>query len=92
MSTSALKPKTASSTSPDRRQAIAKRLEQMPESYRNVYRKAVSGKSKAAGLKSFCLECVGWQRNEITACSDEGCPLWPYRPYRSGSRAPQDVP
>ncbi len=77
--------------SANRQAQIEERLAQMPESYRNCYRKAVSGKSKAAGLKSLCLECVGWQRTEITDCTDEGCPLWPYQPYRNASRSPQDV-
>ena len=46
----------------------------------------MSGKSKAAALKAKCLDCVNWQRAEVTACEAETCPLHPYRPYQDGSQ------
>ena len=54
----------------------------MPEVYRRNYRRAMSGKSPAAGIKSFCLECVGWHREEVKACTSPACSLYPYRPYQ----------
>ena len=69
-------------TQPDRQQQIDARLRQMPESCRRTYNRAVSGKSKASAVRAFCQECVGYVRAEVTACTDVGCPLWPYRPYQ----------
>jgi len=50
--------------------------------YAGVFRKAYSGKSKVAALKSKCLECSNLQRIEVAECQVEGCPLWQYRPYQ----------
>jgi len=54
----------------------------IPQIYKNVYSRAISGKSKSAGIKAFCQECVGYVRNEVALCSDTGCPLFQYRPYK----------
>jgi hypothetical protein len=56
----------------------------IPSSYRGNYRKAMSGKSRAAALKAKCLDCMNWQRTEVTACAAETCPLYPYRPFQNG--------
>jgi hypothetical protein len=53
---------------------------EVPERCRKAYDRAMSGKSVTAGVKSFCLECVGYDREEVRLCSDPGCPLFPYRP------------
>jgi len=48
--------------------------------------KAMLGKSRVMALKSFCTECMGWEKpvaNAIRECSDHGCALYPYRPYRT---------
>jgi len=60
---------------------ILARLSEMPKSYRLTYLRATRGKSYAAGVKSFCLECLGWERAGIPQCTSLGCPLYPYRPY-----------
>jgi len=61
---------------------IVSRWEQMPKSYRNIYEKALRGKSKAAAIKAHCLECAGWRPTEVARCTSLGCPLFPYRPYK----------
>ena len=61
---------------------IEKRASDMPKIYRANYLKAMSGKSKAAALKAFCLECVYWQKEEVKLCTAPQCPLYPYRPYK----------
>jgi len=61
---------------------IEERLKQIPKSYRSAYRKAMRGRSLRAAVNSFCLECVGYQREEVKICPDKGCPLYPYRPYK----------
>lgn len=79
----AVKPRT-------RQEQIADRLANIPESNRKTYQKAVGGRNRAAAVKAFCQECVGYERAEITACTDLGCSLYPYRPYRT-ARMPQNV-
>ena len=66
---------------------ILSRLAEMPSGHRNGYVKAMSGSSKAAGIKAFCLECVCWERVEVTRCSGTACPLWPYRPFQPKGNA-----
>ena len=72
----------ATDTHPLMTQNQAKHLNTVPIKYRGIVARAYSGKSKAAALKAKCLECVGFQRNEITACTAFACPLHPYRPYK----------
>ena len=62
---------------------IAERLEQMPKSCRAGYLRATRGEaSPRQAIKSSCLECVGWERVEVRRCTDLGCPLWMYRPFK----------
>ena len=70
---------------PTRRAFVEERLSQMPPTCRNNYLKAVSGKSPAAGIKAFCMECVGWDRGEVAACTALACPLYAYRPFKGES-------
>lgn len=67
---------------PMRKPLVTKRLAQMPPTCRNTYLKSLSGQSPAAGIKAFCMECVGWDRAEVAACTALACPLWSYRPFR----------
>jgi hypothetical protein len=59
---------------------------EVPDTYIVVYEKAIRGKSRSAGIKAFCLQCCGWEYNEVAACSDNECPLHPYRPYGGDRR------
>ena len=63
--------------------AIHKRLLEMPKTVQNGYLRAISGRSKPAGIKAHCLECVGWVRAEVTLCTAPACPLFPYRPFQA---------
>ena len=65
-----------------RRPFVAKRLADMPKTARNKYLRAVGGRSPRAGIKAFCNECCGWQRNEVARCTALACPLYPYRPFQ----------
>jgi len=51
----------------------------VPERYQALYERAMTGRSRRAAVRSFCLECVGYQSDEVKACTDPGCPLYPYR-------------
>ena len=61
--------------------AIAKRLSDMPETCRRTYLRAMQGRSLAAAVKAFCMECVSWDRQEVALCTAPACPLYPYRPF-----------
>ncbi|MCJ7776854.1 MAG: hypothetical protein MUP16_00850 [Sedimentisphaerales bacterium] len=65
-----------------REQQIADRLAQIPESQLEIYLRATKGKNRAAGVKAFCYQCCGYEREEVKLCTDLGCPLWMYRPGR----------
>ncbi len=68
--------------------SIIKKADDMPEIYRKNYLAAISGKaSPRNAIKSFCLECMGWQRNEVSRCSTIDCPLNLYRPFRKDQDA-----
>ena len=71
----------------NREEQVQQRLDQMPMSCRRTYKKAIAKKSMRAALNSFCLECVGYQREEIKSCTDLACPLWAYRPYSVPEKA-----
>jgi hypothetical protein len=48
--------------------------------------------SKAAAVKLFCVECMGGQdgdrvTDDIRQCTATGCPLYPWRPYRTSKAA-----
>jgi hypothetical protein len=67
----------------DRDSQIVQRMAQIPKIHQAVYKSAVSGKSRKNAVKAFCLECVCWQKEEVRSCTDLGCPLYPYRPYKN---------
>ena len=70
-----------------REQAIADRTSQMPKASIATYRKATRGKaSPRVAIKAFCMECVGWNRAEVTECTALACPLWMYRPFQREGR------
>lgn len=64
--------------------AVGAKLLLMPERFRRSYRMAMGGRNRAAGVRSFCCECMGWEDVVvgIRGCTSALCPLYPYRPYR----------
>ena len=70
-----------------RKEKIAERRSQMPRKYRQLYDRAVAGKSLRAAINAQCLECVCWQSREVTICTDLACPLYTVRPYRNSASA-----
>ena len=69
------------STYPVHEAKIRQRLKIMPKSYRLIYKRAMLGKSRKAGIKAFCNECMGWEglQGSVRACTAPACPLYPYR-------------
>ena len=64
------------------RKSACERLSQMGPNRRNGYLRALKGDSPAAAIKAFCLECVGWQKEEVKLCTAPACPLYRYRPFQ----------
>lgn len=62
-----------------RQQAL---ISECPVAYRKTFVRAFTTNSKSAGIKGFCLACVGFLKNEVRGCTSYGCPLWPHRPYQ----------
>lgn len=61
----------------------AERLATAPESARNLFKAAWVRKcSPRQAIKAHCLECVGFDRHEITDCTCWACPLWNFRPFQ----------
>jgi len=52
----------------------------VPEMYQGIAEEAET--SRAAAVKLFCLECVGYVRTDVTGCTATRCPLYPHRPYQ----------
>jgi len=65
---------------PARRRAVEDRISQMPKTARGTYLSALGGRSPKAAIKAHCMECCGWVRAEVAACTALACPLWGYRP------------
>lgn len=62
----------------------ARYLAKTPPLSAQIVRRAFLGvASPRVAIKAYCLSCSSWQREEITHCSVETCPLWLYRPYRA---------
>ena len=46
----------------------------------NLLRKAGHEETPTAKIiRKKCLDCVGFQKNEVRKCTCLSCPLWPYR-------------
>ena len=56
-----------------------KRLADAPQRVRSFYKSAWSGKSRQKAIRAFCLECVGWDYEEVERCIAPACPLYEYR-------------
>jgi hypothetical protein len=71
------------STTSKREAQVARILANTPQSAQNSLARAFSGAaSPRAAIKAQCLQCVGFDRNEIKNCTGWSCPLWSYRPFQ----------
>jgi hypothetical protein len=50
---------------------------EIPPKYRKLYSRAKT--SRKAAIRSFCLECFGYNEKEIEDCPDTRCPLYAWR-------------
>jgi hypothetical protein len=62
-------------------------LEHVGEKSRGIVERAFAGKaSPRQAIKAKCLECSGFDRAEVAACSVVLCPLHPYRPFQNARK------
>jgi len=61
---------------------VAKSLyKSTPEQYHNLVKRILNG-SRTAAIKLHCLECAGFQPNEVRHCEILRCANYLYRPYK----------
>ncbi len=52
---------------------------ELPAKYRQLYQRALDGRSRRAAIRAHCLMCCGWQAVEVELCTAPECPLFPFR-------------
>ena len=58
--------------------ARAEKVAAAPPRIRDLYRRAWNGSRKAA-IRTFCLECVGYNAADVHRCTASACPLYEFR-------------
>ena len=65
----------------------ARRIETAPHSWRGILARSWSPKcSPRAAIKAQCGECQGFDREAIAGCSSTACPLFSFRPFKTGGQ------
>ncbi len=54
-------------------------VDAIPVRYREMYDRAVAGKSRRDAVRAHCMMCCGWQSKEVELCMAPDCPLFAYR-------------
>lgn len=63
-----------------------KRVQEAPDSVQGILNDSYEGRaSPRRAIKAFCLQCVGYKREDVADCTAFGCPLHLYRPYQKES-------
>jgi len=60
-------------------QKIQDRAANYNSSSREIYMRAMRGRSRKDAMTAFCTMCMGYNPNEVKECTDPACPLYPYR-------------
>jgi len=76
--TRAINPSTLSKDVREHGKSVPPKLQQA------YYRASTGTASPRAAIKAFCLECVGWDRDDVIGCTAPACPLYQYRPVGGG--------
>lgn len=76
--------KEARNTTPEEQRKIEEYVEQsVPEKHKIATRRALLGQiTRSTAIRVKCLQCCGYQREEIKTCSVLTCALFPVRPYQ----------
>ena len=65
---------------------VTRRLPEVPRKHRRLYLKVMKGEaSPRQCIKAMCLECMGWQRNDVAHCTAIACPLYRLRPFKASA-------
>jgi len=68
---------------PERAEDVAEQRRHVSGLYQELYDRVATGQtSRREAIKSKCLDCACWQRDETSNCPATSCPLWLYRPYQ----------
>ena len=70
----------------EQQKQIERKLTDIPKIYRAIYKSAMKGTSRKSAIHSFCLECTGYEKEEVRLCTDLSCPLYEFRPYKGRSK------
>lgn len=63
----------------------------VPDKHKLATQRALLGQmGKALALKQKCLQCCGYQREEVKACTVITCALHPVRPYADSVEDAED--
>ena len=77
----------------DSQERIAQHRAEMPRKFREIYCRAMTGKSRKSAMHVFCAECCGYEIREVHCCTSPECPLYPYRPRsRVSQEASESIP
>jgi hypothetical protein len=60
---------------------------EVPNQYRKLYARAMSGRSRKFVIRCYCLMRCGWQWSEAGKCTATYCPLFTYRLATSSQRS-----
>jgi hypothetical protein len=66
-------------------------LRRVPIKSRGIVAKAFGQAcSPRQAIKAKCLDCAGFDREEVRVCRVSVCPLWPLRTHEAGATADPD--
>ena len=52
---------------------------EVPPKYRDMHKRAMSGKFWKAAIRFYCLNCCGFREREVRLCPSSWCSLYAYR-------------
>ena len=58
-------------------------LSNIPETMQRPFKSSYLGKKCFPDIiKAKCLDCSGYERQEVKNCTVTSCPIWRFRPYK----------
>jgi hypothetical protein len=58
-------------------------MNEIPSKYDQLTERARSGKSRKDSIHIHCLECMGYEREQVRRCLNRDCVFWFWRPYKT---------
>lgn len=86
-----IKPERAVQTD-DRKKIDAYVEQSVPDKHKLATQRALLGQiTRSTAIRVKCLQCCGYQRDEIKVCSVITCALFPVRPYQDKNAAVEEA-